>query len=453
MVDGGADNDMVFGGSNNFQVELFFDGTVTVTYLGIDAPFGIAGLSAGEWDIVTFTEFDLSNAGSCTGTILDTDGDGVADDVEGSGDPDNDGLPNYNDPDSDNDGVSDSIESDLNIDPYDAINPDVLSALSVLWYVDTSGAGVRVPPTDNGTTTLVYLHNNLDTERTCIIEYYTQDGVFIGPFDDPTFTIAPDSSLAFRPVADDPASIPGGQEADQGRAVPNRPLLTTGGNDGKRNGSIVIRWAGEPHEVQGMSNTVSTTADLGPTATSYLLPPGFVVNPTNPVDGQNSLSVPWYVDSAASAVRVPPRDGKVTALIYLHNNASDDLTCEIEFYTQEGTYIGPFGAVEKQFVIPAGASIAFRPVADDPSSVLGGQESPAGQAVPNRPLGTADGNDNKRNGSIVIRWTGSPTDVQGMAATYASAAGFRPTTDTNPLGLSAYSHSYLLPSGGALSGE
>jgi len=41
---------------------------------------------------------------------LDSDGDGIPDDVEGTGDMDGDGIPNYLDTDSDGDGIPDSIE-------------------------------------------------------------------------------------------------------------------------------------------------------------------------------------------------------------------------------------------------------------------------------------------------------------------------------------------------------
>ena len=40
----------------------------------------------------------------------DTDGDGIPDDVEGTGDFDGDGIPNYMDEDSDGDGIPDSVE-------------------------------------------------------------------------------------------------------------------------------------------------------------------------------------------------------------------------------------------------------------------------------------------------------------------------------------------------------
>ena len=42
--------------------------------------------------------------------VPDSDGDGINDPVEGTGDPDGDGTPNYLDPDSDGDGISDATE-------------------------------------------------------------------------------------------------------------------------------------------------------------------------------------------------------------------------------------------------------------------------------------------------------------------------------------------------------
>jgi hypothetical protein len=60
-------------------------------------------------------------------------------------------------------------------------------------------------------------------------------------------------------------------------------------------------------------------------------------------------------------------------------------------------------------------------------------------------LGTTNGNDNKKNGAIVIRWNGSPYALQGVCATYASPSGMEPATTTNPNGMSSIAFSYLLP--------
>lgn len=56
-------------------------------------------------------------------TILDSDDDGIPDNLEGSGDPDGDGIPNYLDTDSDSDGVPDATEHALGSDPYNAAQP------------------------------------------------------------------------------------------------------------------------------------------------------------------------------------------------------------------------------------------------------------------------------------------------------------------------------------------
>jgi hypothetical protein len=59
---------------------------------------------------------------------LDSDNDGIPDDVEGTEDIDGDGIPNYLDTDSDGDGVSDRQEHAFGSDPY---NPDDFPAVPV----------------------------------------------------------------------------------------------------------------------------------------------------------------------------------------------------------------------------------------------------------------------------------------------------------------------------------
>ena len=53
------------GGANTFQIELFFDGRITITYLAISASDGLAGLSEGNGQDPEFLETDLSNLGNC----------------------------------------------------------------------------------------------------------------------------------------------------------------------------------------------------------------------------------------------------------------------------------------------------------------------------------------------------------------------------------------------------
>ena len=155
------------------------------------------------------------------------------------------------------------------------------SSLSVPWFVDTAPVGAKFPPTTNGVTGLVYLHNNQATQAVCSIEYFTAAGVGIGPAaPGNTFVIEPNASLAFRPVTSDPATIPGGQEnTASGWLVPDRPMGTAGGNDNKKNGSLVVTWLGEGTDVQGVYITnqfkVQGDSAVGKLVSyAYLLPPG-----------------------------------------------------------------------------------------------------------------------------------------------------------------------------------
>ena len=51
--------------SNNFQVEMFFDGRIRITYLEVDALNGLAGLSAGNGTPAGFVESDLDAYSVC----------------------------------------------------------------------------------------------------------------------------------------------------------------------------------------------------------------------------------------------------------------------------------------------------------------------------------------------------------------------------------------------------
>ncbi len=77
----------------------------SLAWWGSGAPparFRVGDATAARW------AGDGSTAG-CTG--VDTDHDGIADQVEGMGDADGDGIPNYLDDDSDGDGIPDSVEA------------------------------------------------------------------------------------------------------------------------------------------------------------------------------------------------------------------------------------------------------------------------------------------------------------------------------------------------------
>lgn len=65
---------------NNFQVEMYFNGKIVLTYLAIAATDGLAGLSAGDSIPPGFSESNLSAYGLCP--CSDIDVDGVCDSVD-----------------------------------------------------------------------------------------------------------------------------------------------------------------------------------------------------------------------------------------------------------------------------------------------------------------------------------------------------------------------------------
>lgn len=135
------------------------------------------------------------------------------------------------------------------------------------------------------------------------------------------------------------------------------------------------------------------------------------------------VAVPWYMDNAAVNSGLPPSGGN-TSIIYLHNNLTTALTASICYFTSSGAEVGPWGD-SSVFTIAPSASVAFRPVANDPvtTNTPNGQENPAtGALIPNRPM-TGESNDGKKNGSIAIRWYGNPNDIQGVIKTWTAASG------------------------------
>jgi hypothetical protein len=146
------------------------------------------------------------------------------------------------------------------------------STIAVPWFVDNGPTASGSPAATDGTMTLITLKNTMGTTAECTITYYNAGGDELGPaaLDGAnTFSIAPLSSLAFRPVKFDPGNsvpvvgVPGGQEGTQGRLVPDRPMDYVleeavegeGGSDvvidTKKNGSATIYWDGPASQVQG----------------------------------------------------------------------------------------------------------------------------------------------------------------------------------------------------------
>ena len=130
----------------------------------------------------------------------------------------------------------------------------------------------------------------------------------------------------------------------------------------------------------------------------------------------STLSVPWFVDKKDSpGLGLPPQEVGIEAIIYLHNNKTEEITCAIEYFTQDGESLGP-AAPNNTFVIAAQATTAFRPVVSDLNSTDNprGQEALSGNIIPDKPMDTSLVGGDKSNGSAVIAWVGVGTDVQGI---------------------------------------
>ena len=171
------------------------------------------------------------------------------------------------------------------------------ASLSVPWFVDSPNAAIGGNPPGEAVG-LVALHNNLSDPISCSIKYFAADGTPLTGGDTTdrlyvlgaagvanTFIIPGDSTVQFRPVADDPSgAVPtdvhpdgdsSGQESATGVVVPNRPRFTSAASafTNKANGALVVSWivGGDVtvSSVQGRYTEVGAGASIG-----YLLPGG-----------------------------------------------------------------------------------------------------------------------------------------------------------------------------------
>lgn len=169
----------------------------------------------------------------------------------------------------------------------------------------------------------------------------------------------------------------------------------------------------------------------------------------------SSLSIPWFVDNAPEANRVPGIAAGVTGLVTLKSNVTTTLVCEITYYAPDGTELGPYPP-DNTFAIAPLSALAFRPVRVDPSpaavyppwdpragepGVGGGQEGSQGVLVPDRPSWDSTA---PFNGSATIKWAGNDTDVQGQYTAIQTAI---PTLGPGTGQYVVISYAHLLPPG------
>jgi predicted outer membrane repeat protein len=154
------------------------DGASSTDMDGEPRPYDVPGAGADG----TGTEYDI---GADEYSIVDSDGDGIPDSVEGAGDPDSDGVPNYLDDDSDGDGILDSVEGAgdtdgdeipdyLDEDSDDDGLPDEWEADNDLDPTDTAGDnGADGDPDGDGHTNLDEYEGGYDPQLSAPVADFT----------------------------------------------------------------------------------------------------------------------------------------------------------------------------------------------------------------------------------------------------------------------------------------
>jgi hypothetical protein len=112
---------------NYASLAVFSDNcAIDTSRTSFTGPSRVSPIPVGTYT-VTATAYDFaSRSVSCSFTLIvsnnagrvscDTDGDGIDDDIEGTGDTDGDGTPDYLDTDADGDGIPDSVEGTTDTD-------------------------------------------------------------------------------------------------------------------------------------------------------------------------------------------------------------------------------------------------------------------------------------------------------------------------------------------------
>ncbi len=109
-----------------------------------EAPCNNSGCDTGSCDVTTGTCSLPSDGDPLEEPIIDTDGDGIPNYLEGPSDPDGDGIPSWYDLDSDGDGIPDSVEGSgdsdndgvLDAQDLDSDNDGISDADEVGDYAD-----------------------------------------------------------------------------------------------------------------------------------------------------------------------------------------------------------------------------------------------------------------------------------------------------------------------------
>ena len=151
----------------------------------------------------------------------------------------------------------------------------------------------------------------------------------------------------------------------------------------------------------------------------------------------STISVPWFIDNAPEANKVPGINTGVMTLVTLKSGVADPVECSIAYFAADGTSLGAqhpdpaLAAVgHNTFLIAPFSALQFRPVQVDPDAITtdprdgqvgqaGGQEGAQGVLVPDRPRPE---DHPKANGSCAITYVGDSSAVSGQVTFIQTAS-------------------------------
>lgn len=266
-------------------------------------------------------------------------------------------------------------------------------------FVDTPPADGGFPPATWGTKWLSGLANFAAAEQTLEFQYYSIDGLPLGPSSPANeFALAAERCITWRPVQDE-ALLEG-----VGLPIPDRPTDV----DTRKNGSIGIHGGIEPGSIAGAALGAYMPVGVTDHGLWGCSTPAPRIGGTS---GDHSLVVPFFVDSAAANQKWPPASG-VASVIILRNNTADAVDVTVEYTDTYGVDRTPGGGANT-FTVLAHETRGWRPAIYDPSPFVPGgqpygQEDAAGVQVPDMTAGLP------KAGSARLSWHGEVNDLDAV---------------------------------------
>ncbi len=265
---------------------------------------------------------DDGDGGTCeevfTLTVLDSDSDGIADGVEGTGDTDGDGTPDYLDADSDGDGIADSVEGSGDTDGDGTDD-----------YLDEDSDGDGIPDSIEGS-------GDLDGDGTPDFQDTTNDNaaITVTPTSGLTTTEAGGTAtftivLESEPTADVVIDV-SSSDTSEGTVSPS--TLTFTASDWNSAQTVTVTGV-EDYVVDGDQTFTIITAAAESTDSDYGSMASDDVSVTNSDDDSAGITV-----SPTSGLTTTEAGGTATFTIVLNSEPIADVVVDLSSSnTDEGT--------------------------------------------------------------------------------------------------------------------